>query len=67
MSGAGGRRYGGGIARCSAHFYVHRPVTHGYVIAFSTDVSSQARSRPRITRDVDDAVRERVLETLAAK
>jgi len=46
---------------------VHRPVTHGYVIAFSTDVSSQSRSRPWITRDVDDAVRHRVLETLAAK
>jgi CubicO group peptidase (beta-lactamase class C family) len=50
-----------------SHLYVHRPSRTAYMIAFNTDVSSQSRSRPRITRDVDDAVRDRVLETLAAK
>lgn len=50
-----------------SHLYVHRPSRTAYVIAFNTDVSSQSRSRPRITRDVDDAVRDRLLETLAAK
>ena len=50
-----------------SHLYVHRPSRTAYVIAFNTDVSSQSRSRPRLTRDVDDAVRDRVLETLAAK
>jgi CubicO group peptidase (beta-lactamase class C family) len=50
-----------------SHLYLHRPSRSGYVVAFNTDVSSTKRSRPRITRDVDDAVRDRVLETLVAK
>ena len=50
-----------------SHLYVHRPSRTAYVVAFNTDVSSESRSRPRITRDVDDAVRDRLLETLAAK
>jgi CubicO group peptidase (beta-lactamase class C family) len=50
-----------------SHLYLHRPSRSGYVVAFNTEVSSTKRSRPRITRDVDDAVRDRVLEALVAK
>lgn len=48
-----------------SHLYLHRPSRSGYVVAFNTDVSSKARSRPGVTRDVDDAVRDRLLVELA--
>jgi CubicO group peptidase (beta-lactamase class C family) len=50
-----------------SHLYLHRPTRSAYVVAFNTDASSASRGRPRITRDVDDAVRERLLEELTAK
>jgi hypothetical protein len=50
-----------------SHLYVHVPSRTAYVIAFNTDVSSASRSKPSITRDVDDAVRDRVLEELSRK
>jgi len=50
-----------------SHLYLHRPSRLAYVVAFNTDVSSKARSKPGITRDVDDAVRDRLLMDLTAK
>ena len=50
-----------------SHLYLHRPSRSAYVVAFNTDASSKSRGRPRITRDVDDAVRDRLLEDIAAK
>ena len=50
-----------------SHLYVHVPSRSAYVIAFNTDVSSKARGKPRITRDLDDAVRDRVVDEIAGK
>ncbi len=50
-----------------SHLYLHRPSRSAYVVAFNTDASSKSRGKPRITRDVDDAVRDRLLEDIAAK
>jgi CubicO group peptidase (beta-lactamase class C family) len=50
-----------------SHLYLHRPSRAAYVIAFNTDASSKSRARPRMTRDVDDAVRDRLLEELTAR
>jgi CubicO group peptidase (beta-lactamase class C family) len=50
-----------------SHLYLHRPSRSAYVVAFNTDVSSKSKGRPRITRDVDDAVRDRVMDEIAAK
>jgi CubicO group peptidase (beta-lactamase class C family) len=50
-----------------SHLYIHRASRVAYVIAFNTDVSSKSRTKPRITRDVDDAVRDRMLDEIATK
>ena len=50
-----------------SHLYLHRPSRSAYVVAFNTDASSKSKGKPRITRDVDDAVRDRLLEDIAAK
>jgi hypothetical protein len=50
-----------------SHLYLHRPSRTAYAVAFNTDASSKSRGKPRITRDVDDAVRDRLLEEIAAK
>ena len=50
-----------------SHLYLHRPSRAAYVIAFNTDASSKSRARPRMTRDVDDAVRDQVLEELTTR
>jgi CubicO group peptidase (beta-lactamase class C family) len=50
-----------------SHLYVHVPSRSAYVVAFNTDVSSKSRGKTRITRDVDDAVRDRILETMIGK
>ena len=50
-----------------SHLYLHRPSRSAYVVAFNTDASSKSKGKPRITRDVDDAVRERVLDEIVAK
>jgi hypothetical protein len=50
-----------------SHLYLHIPSRSAYVVAFNTDASSKARGKPRITRDVDDAVRDRLLEEIGAK
>jgi CubicO group peptidase (beta-lactamase class C family) len=50
-----------------SHLYLHRPSRLAYVVAFNTDVSSASRGKPRITRDVDDAVRERLLAEIVVK
>jgi CubicO group peptidase (beta-lactamase class C family) len=50
-----------------SHLYLHRPSRSAYVVAFNTDASSKSRGRPRMTRDVDDAVRDQVLEQIGAK
>ena len=50
-----------------SHLYLHVPSRSAYVVAFNTDASSKSRGKPRITRDVDDAVRDRVLEEIAGK
>ena len=50
-----------------SHLYLHRPSRSAYVVAFNTDVSSASRGKPRITRDVDDAVRDRLLAEIVAK
>ena len=49
-----------------SHLYVHLPSRTAYVIAFNTDATSKSRNRSRITRDVDDAVRDRVVEVLTS-
>ena len=50
-----------------SHLYLHRPSRSAYVVAFNTDASSKSRGKPRITRDVDDAVRDRVMDEIVAK
>ena len=50
-----------------SHLYLHRPSRSAYVVAFNTDASSKSRGKPRITRDVDDAVRDRVMDEITAK
>ena len=50
-----------------SHLYLHIPSRSAYVVAFNTDASSKSRGKPRITRDVDDAVRDRLLEEIGAK
>jgi CubicO group peptidase (beta-lactamase class C family) len=50
-----------------SHLYLHRPSRSAYVVAFNTDASSKSRGKPRITRDVDDAVRDRLVEELGVK
>jgi len=50
-----------------SHLYLHRPSRSAYVVAFNTDASSKSKGKPRITRDVDDAVRDRVLAEIVAK
>jgi CubicO group peptidase (beta-lactamase class C family) len=50
-----------------SHLYLHVPSRSAYVVAFNTDASSKSRGKPRITRDVDDAVRDRLLEELGGK
>jgi len=50
-----------------SHLYLHRPSRYAYVVAFNTDASSKSNSKPRITRDVDDAVRDRVMAESVAK
>jgi CubicO group peptidase (beta-lactamase class C family) len=50
-----------------SHLYLHQPSRSAYVVAFNTDASSKSRGKPRITRDVDDAVRDRVIEEIVAK
>ena len=50
-----------------SHLYLHRPSRSAYVVAFNTDASSKSKGKPRITRDVDDAVRDRVMDEIAAK
>lgn len=49
-----------------SHLYVHPPSRSAFVVAFNTDASSASRNRTRITRDVDDAVRDRFVEALGA-
>jgi CubicO group peptidase (beta-lactamase class C family) len=50
-----------------SHLYLHRPSRSAYVVAFNTDAASASRNRPRITRDVDEALRDRLLEELAVQ
>ena len=38
-----------------------------YVVAFNTDASSKSRAKARMTRDVDDAVRDRLLKEIGAR
>ena len=42
------------------------PSRSAYIVSFNTDASSASSKRPRITRDVDDAVRDRFVEALGA-
>ena len=49
-----------------SHHYLRRSrAGRRLCIAFNTDASSAAKAKARITRDVDDAVRDRLLEELA--
>ena len=50
-----------------SHLYLHRPSRSAYVVAFNTDASSKSKGKPRITRDVDDAVRDRVIEIVSKR
>jgi CubicO group peptidase (beta-lactamase class C family) len=50
-----------------SHLYLHRPSRSAYVVAFNTDASSKSKGKPRITRDVDDVVRDRVLQESVGK
>jgi CubicO group peptidase (beta-lactamase class C family) len=49
-----------------SHFYVHRPTRSAYIVGFNTDVSSKAKGRS-ITRDVDDAIRDRWIREFAGR
>ena len=53
--------------RLLSHLYLHRPSRSAYVVAFNTDASSKSRGKPRITRDVDDTVRDRVVEIVSKR
>jgi CubicO group peptidase (beta-lactamase class C family) len=50
-----------------SHLYLHRPSRTAYIVAFNTDVSSKARSRSEITREVDNAIRERLILDVFSK
>lgn len=50
-----------------SHFYLHRPTRTAYIVGFNTDVSSTAKGERSITRDVDDAVRDRWVRDFAGR
>lgn len=47
-----------------SHLYLHRPSRTAYIVGFNTDVSSKARSKT--TRDVDGAIRDRLIRDVFA-
>ncbi len=49
-----------------SHLYLHRPSRTGFVVGFNTDVSSVKGERPS-TRDVDDAVRDRIIRDVISQ
>jgi CubicO group peptidase (beta-lactamase class C family) len=44
-----------------SHFYLHHPSRTAYIVAFNTDVSSKSKGDRSITREVDDAIRDRLI------
>lgn len=50
-----------------SHLYVHRPSRTAYVVAFNTSVSSKARNRPGITREVDATIRDLVIRDVLGR
>jgi CubicO group peptidase (beta-lactamase class C family) len=50
-----------------SHLYLHATSRTAYVVAFNTDASSKSRAKARMTRDVDDAVRDRLLKEIGAR
>lgn len=49
-----------------SHLYLHRPTRTAYIVGFNTDVSSKDESKPS-TRDVDDAVRDRIIRDVLSR
>jgi CubicO group peptidase (beta-lactamase class C family) len=49
-----------------SHLYLHRPSRTGYIVGFNTDVSVKEKSKPS-TRDVDDAVRDRIIRDVLSR
>lgn len=47
-----------------SHLYIHRPSHLAYIVAFNTDVSSKAKGKPSITREVDDLIRDRLIREI---
>jgi CubicO group peptidase (beta-lactamase class C family) len=50
-----------------SHLYLHRPSRTAYIVGFNTDVSSKAKGKPEITRDVDNAIRDRIIRDILLK
>ena len=50
-----------------SHLYLHRPSRTAYIVAFNTEVSSKSRNRPEITREVDNAIRDRLIRDVFLK
>lgn len=46
------------------HLYLYPPTRSGYLVAFNTYVTSEARGSDRITQDVDDAIRDLLIERI---
>jgi CubicO group peptidase (beta-lactamase class C family) len=50
-----------------SHLYLHLPSRTAYIVGFNTDVSSKAKGKSEITRDVDDAIRDRLIRDVISK
>jgi CubicO group peptidase (beta-lactamase class C family) len=47
-----------------AHLYLHRPSRIAYVVAFNTDASSKTPHAREVTREVDNALRDRLIDEM---
>lgn len=45
-----------------SHLYIHRPSNTAYIVGFNTEVSSKTRTPHEVTRQVDAAVRDLLIE-----
>lgn len=50
-----------------SHVYLHLPSRTAYIVGFNTEVSSKAKGQPEITRDVDNAIRDRLIRDVISK
>ena len=50
-----------------SHLYLHLPSRTAYIVSFNTEVSSKATGKPEMTRDVDNAIRDRLIQDVLSK